>query len=157
MRVLGIDPGLEKIGYAIVEKANLSEKLIACGLIKTSSKNSSPERLFDIFCKLEAVIKKNKPSKAGVERLYFAKNIKTAFSVAEARGVILMCLKKNAIPIIELTPLEVKMALTNYGRADKKQVSFMVQKILRLSSPITQDDASDAAAIAIASIYNDKT
>ncbi|MDD5489086.1 MAG: crossover junction endodeoxyribonuclease RuvC [Candidatus Moranbacteria bacterium] len=148
-RVLGIDPGTATTGWAVVEEINKNPRLIACGCVNTSKLNSDAERLVEIGKDISSLIKKYKPEEAAIEDLFFFKNLKTAITVAQARGVILYEIKKNKIPIQNYTPLQVKQALTGYGRAEKKQIQEMVKNILKLRCVPKPDDAADAVAIAI--------
>jgi crossover junction endodeoxyribonuclease RuvC len=149
LRVLGIDPGTATTGWAVVEEKNKNPKLIACGCVNTSKINSDAERLVEIGQDIQALLKKYKPDEAAIEDLFFFSNQKTAITVAQARGVVLYELKKNKMPIQNYTPLQVKQALTGYGRADKKQIQLMVKNILKLKTIPRPDDAADAVAIAI--------
>ncbi len=146
--VIGIDPGYAIIGWAILDKTNRESKVIDYGVIETSKDLDFPERLKQIFEKLTNVIKKYKPTIAGIEQLYFAKNTTTAIQVGHARGVIMLALKQNNCFIKEYTPLQIKQATASYGRADKKQMQKMMQVILKLPQPPQPDDAADALAIA---------
>jgi len=123
--------------------------LVACGCINTEKFKSDAERLVEIGRDVRTLLKKYKPAEVAVEDIFFFKNLKTAITVAQARGVILYELKKNNIPIQNYTPLQVKQALTGYGRAEKKQIQHMVKNILKLKRAPKPDDAADAAAIAI--------
>lgn len=149
MIILGIDPGLADTGYGIIEKSRDNYKYIACGSIKTSSQKNIAARLLDLRAQLARIIKKHKPAVAAVEELFFAKNAKTAIAVAQARGVIILTTALAGLPVREFTPLQVKLALTGYGRADKNQIQQMVKNILRLKSAPRPDDAADALAVAI--------
>ncbi|MFA5926116.1 MAG: crossover junction endodeoxyribonuclease RuvC [Parcubacteria group bacterium] len=149
LRVLGVDPGTATTGWAIVEEVEKNPRLIACGCINTSKMKTDAERLVEIGRDLKSLIEKYKPAEAAIEDLFFFKNLKTAITVAQARGVILYEIKKNIIPLFSYTPLQVKQALTGYGRADKKQIQIMVKNVLKLRSAPEPDDAADAAAIAI--------
>ncbi|MDA1334821.1 MAG: crossover junction endodeoxyribonuclease RuvC [bacterium] len=149
MRVLGIDPGIERVGWGITVSHGNDATYINCGCIKTSKKLSHYERLTLVADKLKQVIIREKPDKASVEKLFFSTNKKTALTVAEARGVILYTIHKEGLPIEEFTPLEVKMAITGNGKADKKQVAWMVKNILKIKEDITQDDALDALALSL--------
>lgn len=149
LRILGIDPGTATTGWAIVEEVKKNPRLIACGCVNTSKINSDAERLVEIGKDLASLIKKYKPDEAAIEDLFFFKNLKTAITVAQARGVILYEIKKNRIPLFAYTPLQVKQALTGYGRAEKKQIQIMVKNILKLAHIPKPDDAADAVAIAI--------
>ncbi|PIR04597.1 MAG: crossover junction endodeoxyribonuclease RuvC [Candidatus Magasanikbacteria bacterium CG11_big_fil_rev_8_21_14_0_20_39_34] len=152
MRILGIDPGFGRMGFGVIEKVSGNFKHVAHGCIETSPKASFVERLLTLDQELNKILKEYQPTHAGVEELFFYKNAKTAIDVGQARGVILLGLKKANLPLFELTPLQVKQALVGYGRAEKKQVQKMVQLVLSLEAGNLQDDAADALAIAIATI-----
>jgi crossover junction endodeoxyribonuclease RuvC len=149
MKILGIDPGTATTGWAVVEEKNKNPKLVACGCVNTSKFHSDEERLVEIGKDIALLIKKYKPDEAAIEDLFFFKNLKTAITVAQARGVILYEIKKNLVSLFSYTPLQVKQALTGYGRADKKQIQEMVKNILKLRCVPKPDDAADAVAIAI--------
>ena len=149
MVILGIDPGLATTGYGIIKKDAGNLNSVASGCLSTPASMELPVRLLDIKRGLEKLIKKHKPDRAAIEQLFFAKNAKTALSVAHARGVILSTLAANGIPANEYTPLQVKQAVTGYGRAEKIQLQKMVRLILKLSRLPKPDDAADALAIAI--------
>jgi crossover junction endodeoxyribonuclease RuvC len=149
MKILGIDPGTAITGWAVVEEKNKNPKLVACGCVNTSKFHSDEERLVEIGRDIALLIKKYQPDEAAIEDLFFFKNLKTAITVAQARGVILYEIKKNLVPLFSYTPLQVKQALTGYGRADKNQIQLMVKNILRLQCAPKPDDAADAVAIAI--------
>jgi crossover junction endodeoxyribonuclease RuvC len=149
LRVLGIDPGTATTGWAIVEDDKKSPRLVACGCVNTSKLKTDADRLVEIGKDVRSLIKKYKPQEAAIEDLFFFKNLKTAITVAQARGVILYEIKKNIIPLFSYTPLQVKQALTGYGRADKNQIQLMVKNILKLKTIPKPDDAADAIAIAI--------
>ena len=152
MIVIGVDPGIEKTGVGIVEKLNNSYNLVFTTLIRTDSKLEQSERLVIIYDKMMEIMSSHKVNHASVERLFFAKNVKTALNVSEARGVILLSLKKNNLPIYEYTPLQVKQALIGYGRAEKSQIQFIIQRMLNMTSIIKPDDVADAVAIALTHI-----
>jgi crossover junction endodeoxyribonuclease RuvC len=149
MIILGVDPGTATTGYGIIEKAGSKYTLIDYGVILTPAKTELHHRLDTIFDELTEVIKKYNPEEVVVEELFFATNAKTAISVGQARGVILLAAKKQDKIIAEYTPLEVKMAITGYGKADKKQIQQMVKAILALKEIPKPDDAADALAIAL--------
>lgn len=151
MKILGIDPGMAIVGYALVE-VNAGEegiKLITSGSIQTDKKLSDSKRLLEISGDLAEILKMYKPDCASVEKLFFFKNQKTVIPVAEARGVILAVLEKYNIPVYEYTPMEVKQVLTGYGRAEKKEVERMVRLALETENLPKLDDTVDAIAIAI--------
>ncbi len=149
MITIGIDPGIEKTGIGIIEKNSNILNLLYYKLIKTSSKESQSDRLNEIHVKLTAILKKFKIDSASVEKLYFSKNIKTALTVSEARGVILLTLRQNNIPVYEYTPLQVKQALIGYGRAGKSQMQNFIRLLLNLKETPKPDDVADGIALAI--------
>lgn len=149
-RVLGIDPGYGRLGYGIVEEARGDLRVIDYGCLETSKTESHQNRLIEIKQHLEKLIKSWEPTVAATESLFFSKNVKTALAVGEARGVILVTLAEANLPVLELSPQEVKQAVTGYGNAEKQQVQKMVQIILKLPKPPKPDDAADGLAIAIA-------
>ena len=149
MIILGVDPGTATTGYGVVKKEGSKYTLIDYGVILTPAKTELHDRLDTIFDELTEIIKEHNPDEVVVEELFFATNAKTAISVGQARGVILLAAKKQAKPIAEYTPLEVKMAITGYGQADKKQIQQMVKAILALKEIPKPDDAADALAIAL--------
>lgn len=149
MLILGLDPGLADTGFGVIKKEKDKFRLIECGSIKTKAGRDQSERLLELRNKLIAIIKKHRPAVAAVEELFFAKNAKTALAVAQARGVILLTAREQGLTVREFTPLEVKMALTGYGRADKNQIQQMVKTVLGLESVPKPDDAADALAVAI--------
>lgn len=150
MLILGIDPGLAITGYAII-KTDIYNKLsvIEYGCIRTSKKDEHSQRLLKIYTDLRKIFKKYKPDKIAIENIYFAKNVKTAMKVGEARGITILAASKSRAEIVEFTPLQVKQALTGYGHATKVQIQKMVKIILNLQKIPKPDDAADALAIAI--------
>lgn len=150
MKILGIDPGMAIVGYAMVEYEGKDKiKLLTSGSIQTDKKQSDSARLLEIYNDLSEIIKKYEPDCASVEQLFFFKNQKTIIPVAEARGVILTVLEKYNVPTFSYTPMEVKQVLTGYGRADKKEVEQMVRLNLGTEELPKLDDTVDAIAIAI--------
>lgn len=147
--ILGIDPGLADTGYGIIAKVGGELTMISFGLFKTKVGLPLENRLKKIYYSLNKLIKKSKPKIIGVEKLFFCKNSKTAMAVGQARGVILLSAAQNNLVVKEFTPLEIKLALTSYGKADKSQVQQMVKTILSLKYLPKPDDAADALAIAI--------
>ena len=143
--ILGIDPGLENTGYGIID----NNKLVKCGVIITKKTWSSVDRLGKIYEELEKIIKEYKVTEMAIETLFFAKNAKSALKVSEAIGVIKVCGKNNGLEVAEYTPLQVKMALVGYGRAEKEQVEVMVRETLELTDLISPSHASDAVAVAL--------
>lgn len=149
MKILGIDPGTALIGVGLVEYKNKKVSLCAYGCLKTKKHESAAERLADLFSRLSEVIKKYQPDLIAVEEIFFFKNSKTAVEVSQARGVILLAAAKQKIKICEYTPLQIKQALTGYGRAEKRQIQQMVKNVLALKEIPKPDDAADALATAI--------
>lgn len=149
MIVLGIDPGTATTGYGIINKDGQKYTLVDFGCVKTPAGTPLHDRLDTIYDEVTKIIKKTKPDHVAVEELFFAANSKTAIAVGQARGVILLAAKKNGASVFEYTPLEVKMAMCGYGRADKRQIQEMVKALLALSEIPKPDDAADALAIAI--------
>lgn len=151
LRILGLDPGFGRLGYGIIERRGREWEIVVAGIIETSSKQTFVKRLMALHIELTDLIKKYKPAGAAVEELFFAKNVTTGINVAQARGVIILTLAQAKIPTKELTPLQVKQALTGFGRAEKRQVEYMVGHLLKLKpGKRLKDDAYDALAIALA-------
>jgi crossover junction endodeoxyribonuclease RuvC len=155
MKILGIDPGYERLGIAILEKPNPKSqipKLVFCECFKTSAKDEHADRLSQIQKELEGVIKKYKPSRLGIETLFFNKNVKTGIKVAEARGVVLAVAKSNGLEIKEVAPQTVKVAVTGYGKSDKEAVAKMIPLLVQMENGVepTIDDEFDAVAAALA-------
>jgi crossover junction endodeoxyribonuclease RuvC len=157
VKVLGIDPGTATIGWAIINQNKGEIIPIDYGCINTSPRKTTSERLKETARDLEKIIKKFKPQEAAVEDIFFFKNLKTAVKVSQARGAILLTLESCGLKIFEYTPLQLKQAITGYGRAEKKQVQIMVKNILKLKAIPKPDDAADALAIAICHINSRKT
>ena len=154
MLVLGIDPGTAICGYGFVEAASGS-RLIPheYGAITTSPKAKMEDRLMKLYDELDALIKKYQPEAMGVEQLFFNRNVTTAIPVGQARGIVLLAAAKNNLTLVERTPLQVKQAVTGYGKATKDQVIYMVTKILHLPKAPHPDDVADALAIAICTTH----
>ena len=149
MIILGIDPGLAIVGWAVIESVKGKIRPIAYGAITTPAHTDVEKRLLTIYNDIEALIDKYKPDEMAIEELFFNTNTTTAIAVAEARGVILCATHKKGVKISEYTPLQVKQAVVGYGKAEKKQVISMVTSILKLPKPPKPDDTADAIAIAI--------
>ena len=149
MRVLGIDPGYAIVGYGVVDYDGMRFNTVGYGAVTTDSDTPFPERLKSIYDDMITVINKYKPDCMAIERLYFNTNTTTAIDVAQARGVIILSAKSCGIDISEYTPLQVKQAITGYGRAEKYQVMEMVKNLLSLSSVPKPDDTADALALTI--------
>lgn len=149
MRILAIDPGYEKIGIAILEKNSGKEELVFSECFKTSRKISPQERLLSLGQEVMRVIEEYHPSALSIEKLFFEVNQKTAMLVSEARGVIVYEAVKAGLKIEEFTPLQVKVAVTGYGKSTKDQVEFMVEKLVKINKPIQEDDEYDAIALGL--------
>ncbi len=160
MRILGIDPGYAIIGVGVVDYTGNKFKTVAYDAITTEAGVPTPLRLQKIFTELNAYIDKYKPDAVAVEELFFNSNQKTAIHVAQARGVIIVSAVNKGINLYEYTPLQIKQAVTGYGRADKKQIQQMVKMMLNLNAVPKPDDVADALAVAIchahSSNLNDK-
>lgn len=149
MRIIGIDPGYDRIGIAIVDKHTPKEVLVFSTCIITSAKTPFAERLLILGKTLESIIIKYQPTEAAVEVLYFAKNSTTALAVAEARGVIQYILTCHNLPISEYPPNTIKLAITGYGSADKKAITTMIPRLIRMDVVKKLDDELDAIAVAL--------
>lgn len=149
LKILGIDPGTGIMGWGLIEKNGGEIRPLKYGCVKTPANSPLPDRLLKIYDSLCDIIKTNKPDCMAIEDLFFFKNQKTVMSVAQARGVAIICAKKHGMPVFEYTPLQVKQALTGYGRADKKQMQELVRITCKLKVCPKPDDAADALAIAI--------
>ena len=154
MVVLGIDPGYGRVGYGVIDYTKNKYKAIEYGSITTEANTPLPKRLHKIELELRGIISRYKIDAVSIEDLYFNTNSKTAIKVAEARGVILNTLVGANIQINEYTPLQAKMAIVGYGRADKTQVKDMVKRFLNLENMPKLDDTTDALAIAICHTHN---
>ncbi|MBR1779325.1 MAG: crossover junction endodeoxyribonuclease RuvC [Clostridia bacterium] len=149
MIILGIDPGYAIVGYGLVSAQGGKFKAIDYGAITTKANSNFLSRIEFIFDSLNTIISKNKIDALAIEKLYFRSNQKTAIQVAQARGVALLAAQKARLPVFEYTPLQVKTAVTGYGRADKKQVTEMTKRFLSLKEVPKPDDTADALAIAL--------
>jgi crossover junction endodeoxyribonuclease RuvC len=149
MVIIAIDPGYERVGIAILEKGTSKEVLIFSECFKTSTEEKHEDRLKLIGEEIEKVIKKYKPEAMGIETLFFKTNAKTAMKVSEARGVIMYEAAKNNLEILEFSPLQIKVAVTGYGKSDKEQVTEMVKKLIKITEPIKYDDEYDAIAVGL--------
>ncbi len=154
MIIMGIDPGLALMGFGVIETDGYRFRTLDYGVIDTPAGMDEPDRLLMLWDGLNALLKMYKPEAVAVEELFFNKNVKTAVSIGQARGVILLAVKTCGIPLYEYTPLQVKQAVVGYGRAEKRQIQLMVKTILNLKDIPKPDDAADALAIAIAHSNN---
>jgi len=149
MRILGIDPGTGILGFGVVEVDKGKTVLVDAGVIRTPVKEDDAVRLQTIYDELTDIIISSKPEIMSVEKLFFARNVTTAMTVAQARGVVLLCGMQAGLKIYEYTPMQIKMAVTGYGKADKKQIQEMVRVILGLPDVPKPDDCADAIAAAL--------
>lgn len=149
MIILGIDPGTAALGYGIVDSTRGRVREVDHGVLETSPDVSLPERLLAIHALVDELIALHQPTVVAVERLFFSRNVQTAFGVGQARGVVLLAAAQHGVPVREATPNEVKSAIAGYGAADKEQVQRMVQMVLGMAERPTPDDAADALAIAV--------
>lgn len=149
MIILGIDPGTARIGIGVIEKTKTDPRYIWHECVETEKHESLSNRLAIINEEISKIIDKFKPERVAVEELFFFKNAKTAISVGQARGAILLTIKQAGISLFEFTPLQVKQSVVGYGRAEKKQVQMMVKMILGMKEIPKPDDAADALALAL--------
>lgn len=162
MIILGIDPGTATTGYGVIKqvkgaKSKISLKCLDYGCIRTSPNQPASERLRQINNQLAKLIKKHKPEVLAVESIYFFKNLKTAIPVSQVKGIILLKAAQKKIPIYEITPLQAKMVVTGYGKAEKIQVQKMIKNLLNLPEIPRPDDAADALAVALSCFRLKKT
>ena len=149
MRIIGIDPGTGILGFGVIDVARGRMKLVTAGVITTPAHTPLPERLEEIYDGLTDIIAETKPQQMAIEKLFFSKNITTAISVAEARGVAMLTGQRAKLPIFEYTPNEIKQSVTGYGAAKKPQVQEMVRIQLGLTEGPKPDDCADALAAAL--------
>lgn len=152
--ILGIDPGYALIGYGVISFEKGKFKTLNFGAITTSPELSFPQRLEVIYRDMNQLLKEFKPDALSIEKLFFNTNTTTAIDVAQARGTIILAAQMNSVPIFEYTPLQVKSAVTGYGRAEKNQVMDMTKSLLGLKSVPKPDDTADALALAICHAYS---
>lgn len=153
MLVLGIDPGLALTGYGIVHERAGALQAVAYGVVRTSSKDPTPERLQMIYRELAALIDEHQPTGSAMEKLFFSRNVSTAMSVGQARGVSILALADGGLDVAEYTPNEIKQTVAGYGNADKAQMQEMVRMLLGLDEVPRPDDAADALAVAICHLH----
>ena len=153
MRILGIDPGYAIMGWGIIDKKGNSIETVAYGAVTTDKDMPMPERLKHLYSSLMEIIAEYHPDEASIEELYFNSNAKTVIYVGEARGVAILACCNSGVEIYEYTPLQIKTSITGNGRAVKKQVQAMVQKLLKLDEVPKPDDTADAIAAAICHSY----
>lgn len=149
MRILGIDPGTGILGFGVIDYAKNHPAVVDAGVVRTKPHQPQEERLVEIHHALQEIIANTKPAVMSIEKLFFARNVTTAMSVAQARGVAILAGKQANLQIAEYTPLQIKQTLTGYGKADKKQMQEMVRLQLNLEKAPKPDDCADALAAAI--------
>ncbi|BEV36572.1 crossover junction endodeoxyribonuclease RuvC [Synechococcus sp. M16CYN] len=148
MKILGIDPGLARVGYGIIDANSGERRILDCGIISTEAGHSEGDRMVVITSDLRKLIRTWKPELAAVEKFFFYRS-STTISVVQARGVVMMTLARFKVPVVELSPMQIKLALTGFGHAEKDKVTKAVMRELGLSNPPTPDDAADALATAL--------
>lgn len=151
-RVFGIDPGLARFGWAVIEQQGLHVRLVGAGRLTTPATHTEPIRLRSLFEKLSTLLTEFHPDRVVVEKLFFSRNVSTAMSVGQARGVGILAAAMQNIPIAEFSPTAIKQSVAGYGRADKLQVQRMVQTLLKLEQAPASDDMADAMAVALCGI-----
>lgn len=148
--VVGIDPGTAITGYGVVGQTVAGDfELLACGVIRTAAEDQMPARLQELYEDFIALLVEFQPDQIAIEKLFFGRNVTTAITVGQARGVLLLAAAQRNIPLAEYTPAEVKQAITGYGNAEKRQVQEMVQRLLHLPTLPRPDDAADGVAVAL--------
>jgi crossover junction endodeoxyribonuclease RuvC len=153
MIVIGIDPGLARVGYGVIQVRNRKPVPLCYGCIETGKEKNTPERLMQIYTEAAALLERYPPAHIAMEKLFFTNNITSAMSVSEARGVLLLLAEQKKIPVTEYTPNQVKQAITGSGRADKRQMQEMITRLLSLDGIPKPDDAADGLSIALCHIH----
>ena len=156
MKILGIDPGIARCGWGVIEADGSRLKVLGYGCVETNSKKEVSRRLKEIHKEITEIIAKYSPQCLSVEELFFNTNTKTAFVVGQARGVVLLAASQKNLPVFIYTPLQVKVAVTGYGRAEKNQVGSMIKTLLSLKESPKPDDTADALAVAITHAFSGK-
>lgn len=154
MRILGIDPGVAITGYSILEEKGADYQCITSGCIRTASEIGPELRLLTIYDRVTELVAEYGPQALVIEKIFFSKNVRTAFQVGEARGVVLLAAARSGILLFEYTPLQVKQAVAGYGKAEKAQVQKMVKLLLKLTRQPEVDDEADAMAVALCHLQN---
>lgn len=149
MKILGIDPGTGITGFGVIEQSKRMPKLLDAGVIRTKAHTPLPERLAIIYENIQEIIAQHNPDVASVEKLFFAQNVTTAIAVSHARGAVLLAIQQAGVQVAEYTPLQIKQAMTGYGRAEKQQIQEMVRVHLGLKEVPKPDDAADGLAAAL--------
>ena len=153
MIVIGIDPGIARMGYGVIEVGNRNPVPLCYGCIESGKDQPAGMRLLHLYTELSALIARYPPAHIAVEKLFFSKNITSAMGVSEARGVILLLAEQQKIPVTEYTPNQIKQAITGSGRADKRQMQEMIKRLLHLDEIPKPDDAADGLSIALCHIH----
>jgi crossover junction endodeoxyribonuclease RuvC len=148
MRILGIDPGLARVGYGVIEVEGRDQRLLDCGIIRTDPGRSEGERMVEIARDLRVLLRTWQPQLAAVEKFFFYRS-STTIAVVQARGVLMMTLARFRVPVVEYPPMQIKLALAGHGHAEKDAVLEAVMRELNLSEPPRPDDAADALAVAL--------
>ena len=148
MRILGIDPGLARVGYGVIDTTGGVQKMLDCGIIRTDAGQPEGERMVEIAGDLRQLIRQWRPELAAVEKFFFYRSSNT-ISVVQARGVVIMTLARFGIPIVEFPPMQIKLALAGFGHAQKDEILEAVMRELNLTDPPRPDDAADALAVAL--------
>lgn len=154
MCILGIDPGTATTGYGVIKETRTGVESLEYGIISTSPEESMEKRLLKIYREIKKLLILHRPDSCAVEKLFFRRNVTTAISVGQARGVVLLALAEENVSLAEYTPNEIKQAVAGYGAAGKRQIQIMVQNILNLKEMPKPDDAADALAIAICHLHS---
>ncbi|MDO8841927.1 crossover junction endodeoxyribonuclease RuvC [Methanocalculus sp.] len=154
MIIIGIDPGIARVGYGVIEKREREILPLSYGCIETSARDrTTSHRLHEIYLRVSSLLREYSPDEIAIEELFFTKNVTSAIRVAEVRGVILLAAEEQGITIVEYTPNQIKLAVSGSGRAKKEQVQDMVRRILKLDEIPKPDDAADGLAIALCHIH----
>lgn len=149
MRILGIDPGTAITGFGVIDYEGGTFKFVDAGVIRTPKEQPMNERLSTVYDEMHELLEEFKPDVMSIELLFFARNVTTAMTVGQSRGIVILAATQAKVPVFEYTPMQVKQAVTGYGKADKKQIQEMVKKLLKLDQIPKPDDAADGLAIAI--------
>lgn len=157
MKIMGIDPGYERLGVALIEKSARGERLLHSECFRTKGSRSFPDRLKEIGLRLGTLIKEWKPDRLALETLFFSNNQKTAMAVSGVRGVILYESARAGLPIFEYSPQEIKVAVGGHGKSDKKDMARMVARLIRIEKEIKHDDEYDAIAAALTCAAREKS
>ncbi len=149
MRILGIDPGTAITGFGVIDYDGRTFRFVDAGVIRTPKEQPMNERLSTVYDEMKELLAEFKPDVMSIELLFFARNVTTAMTVGQSRGIVMLAATQANVPIYEYTPMQVKQAVTGYGKADKKQIQEMVKNLLKLNQIPKPDDAADGLAIAI--------